>query len=174
MHDADSSSTPDAAAPEGLPRLNLPEYALSFRGSGKDLEVYDPVRRQYVRLSPEEWVRQHLLQYLTQHCGYPAALMAVEKGFLFQGMARRADIVVHDRRGKPFLMVECKAPGVPISQSTFDQIARYNRVVSAEYLLVTNGLKHYCWTVARDSGPYRFLDRPPPYEQTVREQNASS
>ncbi len=144
-----------------LPILNLPNYEPQIRVVDRRRDIFDPVRRQFVRLTPEEWVRQHFLEYLSRSCGYPVALMAVEKGFQFQQMARRADIVVHDRRGRPFLMVECKAPGIPISQSTFDQVSRYNRVVKARFLIVTNGLKHYCWTV--EDASYRFLDGPPPF-----------
>ncbi len=174
MHDSDAAPVRSGATRHEMPSLNLPDYDPTLRCDGENLEIYDPFRRQYVRLSPEEWVRQHFLEYLTKHCGYPAGLVAVEKGFRFQGMARRADIVVHDRRGRPFLMVECKAPGIPISQSTFDQVSRYNRVVSADYLVVTNGLKHFCWTVETDFARYRFMDGPPPYEHAFPEQSTSS
>lgn len=146
-----------------LPELNLPSFQPKIRITDGRSDIFDPIRRQFVRLTPEEWVRQSFLQYLTTFCGYPGALTAIEKGFEFQQMARRADIVVHDRRGKSFLMVECKAPGVPISQSTFDQVSRYNRVIQARYLIVTNGLNHYCWTI--ENGGYRFLDGPPPYAE---------
>lgn len=144
-----------------LPPLNLPHFEPKIRVVGKRRDIFDPIRRRFVRLTPEEWVRQHFLQYLVGSCGYPAALMAVEKGFLDQEMARRADVVAHDRTGRPFLMVECKAPGIPISQSTFDQVSRYNRVVKARYLAVTNGLDHFCWVI--EEAGYRFLDGPPPF-----------
>jgi hypothetical protein len=165
MPDADGPPSHGAVAPIGLPKLNLPAYEPVLRGDGEKRLILDPVRQLYVRLTPEEWVRQHFLRYLTHNCGYPASLMAIEKGFLFQGMACRADILVHDGRGKPYLMVECKAPGVPIAQATFDQISRYNRVISARYLVVTNGLKHYCWTVEAESGQYSFIDGLPRYER---------
>lgn len=148
-----------------FPRLNLPAYEPRFRGEGEDVHIYDPIRSQYVHLTPEEWVRQHFLRYLTHHCGYPASLTAVEKGFRFQRMMRRADIVVHDRTGRPFLMVECKAPNVPISQATFDQVSRYNRAVASRYLGVTNGMVHYCWTVDSETGRHAFLDEPPAFER---------
>lgn len=155
-----------------LPALNLPVYEAQIRILDEKRDIFDPIRRQFVRLTPEEWVRQHFLQYLSRKCGYPSSLMAVEKGFAYQKMARRADIVVHDRRGLPFLLVECKAPNVSISQSTFDQVSRYNRVVQARFLMVTNGLKHYCWTIEGDS--YRFLDGPPPFavhEESITNEN---
>lgn len=151
------------ANPDELASLNLPAYELSVRSVEGRRTVFDPIRRKFVRLSPEEWVRQHFLQYLIQDCSYPSSLIAVEMGFLFQEMPRRADIVVHDRRGTPFLMVECKAPDVGIGQSTFDQVSRYNRVVSARYLAVTNGRIHYCWRVDRATGAYEFLGGVPPF-----------
>lgn len=160
--DGTDSSPAIADEDVAFPALNLPAYQPGIRSVDGKHQIFDPIRRRFVRLTPEEWVRQHFLDYLTRCCGYPAALTAVERGFRFQGMARRADILIHDRRGRPFLMVECKAPGVPISQSTFDQVSRYNRVVDARFLVVTNGLKHYCWTIEETS--YRFLDGPPPYE----------
>lgn len=144
--------------------LNLPEYEFEIRGEGDKRVIFDPIRRRYVRLNPEEWVRQHFLQYLTRDCGYPSYLIAVEMAFRFQRMPRRADIVVHDRRGSPFLMVECKAPGVRIAQASFDQVSRYNRVVGARYLAVTNGREHYCWRIDRDRGAYEFLDGIPDFE----------
>ena len=149
----------------GLPRLNLPCFEFEVRGGGERRHIFDPIRQQYVRLSPEEWVRQHFLRYLTLYCAYPASLIAVEKGFQYQNMARRADIVVHDRKAKPFLMVECKAPAVSISQAAFDQISRYNRVVGARYLVVTNGWTHFCWKVEDKLGTYSFMDSPPAYEE---------
>lgn len=150
-----------AAVLRELPELNLPSYEPRIGLVDEKHVIFDSIRCQYVRLTPEEWVRQHFLQYLTSACRYPASLMAVEKGFEYQNMSRRADIVVHDRSGRPFLMVECKAPNVPISQSTFDQVSRYNRAVKARFLAVTNGLKHYCWTIEQSG--YRFLDGPPPF-----------
>ena len=147
-----------------LIQLNLPECDLAIQGEGAGRVIFDPIRRKFVRLTPEEWVRQHFLKYLIDRCRYPASLMAVEMGFQYQEMPRRADIVVHGRQGKPYLMVECKSPDVSVIQATFDQVSRYNRVVRAQYLAVTNGLKHYCWRIDRDSGRYEFLNGIPPFE----------
>lgn len=148
---------------EERPSLNLPAVELVVGSDEGGSTVFDPVRRRHVRLSPEEWVRQHFLQYLIQQCAYPPALIAVEMGFRFQKMPRRADIVAHDRRGVPFLMVECKAPDVNVGQSTFDQVSRYNRVVSARYLVATNGRLHYCWQIDPSTGAYEFLNGVPPF-----------
>lgn len=145
--------------------LNLPAYDFRIREKDGKQTIFDPVRRQYVRLTPEEWVRQHFVQYLIREQGVPAGLVAIEKKFTYQGMPRRADVVVHGRDGAPLLMVECKAPDVAIRQDAFDQVARYNKVVCVRYLVVTNGLEHYCCIIDREARTYRFLDRLPRYEE---------
>ena len=143
--------------------LNLPTY--EFRTAERDGKrtVYDPVRDRYVRLTPEEWVRQHFVQYLVQALHVPAGLVAVEAAFEFQGQPQRADIIVHDRRGEPLLLVECKAPRVSIGQDAFDQGARYNLVLGAPYLVVTNGQTHYACAIDFENRSYTFLDDLPPY-----------
>ena len=147
-------------------RLNFPtEYTFDLREIDGRREILDPLRRKYVRLTPEEWVRQHLVQYLTSELGYPRGLTAVEKGINLHGKPFRADIVVYDNQGRAVLMAECKEPDVAIRQETFDQIAVYNRVVQARCLLVSNGLDHYCYAIDREREEYRFLDRVPRYEE---------
>ena len=147
-------------------RLNFPtEYAFDLREIDGHREILDPLRRKYVRLTPEEWVRQHLVQYLTSELGYPRGLTAVEKGIDLHGKPFRADIIVYDTQGRAVLMAECKEPDVAIRQEAFDQIAVYNRVVQARCLLVSNGLDHYCYAIDRQREEYRFLDRVPRYEE---------
>ena len=146
------------------PPLNLPPCDLRIRDDGGEWSVFDSIRRKYVRLTPEEWVRQHFVHFLIRDCGYPASLTAIEMGFRFQRMPRRADVVVHDRQGSPFLMAECKAPDVRVGQNTFDQVSRYNRVVEARYLVVTNGLEHYCWRIESSAGRLEFQEGIPPFE----------
>ena len=149
-----------------MQRLNFPtEYTFDLREIDGHREILDPLRRKYVRLTPEEWVRQHLVQYLTSELGYPRGLTAVEKGIDLHGKPFRADIVVYDNQGRAVLMAECKEPDVAIRQETFDQIAVYNRVVQARCLLVSNGLDHYCYAIDREREEYRFLDRVPRYEE---------
>ena len=143
-----------------MQRLNLPAAAFETRQVEGKCEILDPLRRKYVRLTPEEWVRQHLVQYLISGLGYPRGLIAIEKGIDLHGKRFRADVIVHDRAGDAVLMAECKEPDVPISQETFDQIAAYNRVVQARCLLVTNGLVHYCYVAGRG-----FLDQVPRYDE---------
>lgn len=141
--------------------LNLPAYDVRIRQQGSETCIYDQVRQTYVALTGEEWVRQHFVNYLTTQLNVPVGLIAVEKGFLFQGMSRRADIVVHDRFAAPWLVIECKAPEVPVNQRVFDQVGRYNRVIQAPYVGVTNGQNHYCFTVQAEE--IQFLDGFPEY-----------
>ena len=145
------------------PNLNLPSYPVVTRQKGGRPEIYDQARKIYVALTPEEWVRQHFVNYLATKRGVPWGLVAIETGFRYRGMQRRADVVVYDRRGVPALMVECKATDCRIVQSTFDQIARYNTVVGARYLVVTNGLEHYCYSSIDDAG-FKFHDGVPDFE----------
>ncbi len=145
--------------------LNFPrQYAFDIRTSGEKSTIFDPLRRKHVRLTPEEWVRQNLVQYLIQDLGFPVGRTAIETGFTHQGIQHRADVIVYDRQGKPVLVAECKAPDVKIKQDVFDQIARYNTSVQANYLVVTNGLTHYCYVIDREKRTYRFLDQLPRYE----------
>ena len=143
-----------------MQRLNLPAAAFDVRQVEGKREILDPLRRKYVRLTPEEWVRQHLVQYLISDLGYPRGLIAIEKGIDLHGKRFRADVIVHDRTGRAVLMAECKEPDVSISQQTFDQIAAYNRVVQARCLLVTNGLVHHCYVAGRG-----FIDQVPRYDE---------
>lgn len=145
--------------------LNLPAYTFRTRERAGERDIFDPIRQKYVRLTPEEWVRQHFAQYLIREHGVPRGLVTIEHSFTDQERPRRADIVVHDRQGKPLLIVECKAPGVPVAQGTFDQVARYNRVLRVPYLVVTNGREHYACRIDFEAESYRFLDELPLYEE---------
>lgn len=147
--------------------LNLPAY--DFRTTDRDGKqlIYDRIREQYVRLTPEEWVRQHFVQYLIQELNVPRGLVAVEAAFQFQGQPRRADAIVHDQHGDPLLLVECKAPRISIGQDAFDQCARYNLVLGAPYLVVTNGQTHYACAIDLEAQDYRFLDDLPPYSDLL-------
>lgn len=119
--------------------------------------ILDVIRRQYVALTPEEWVRQHFVHFLINHKGYPQSLMANEVQLKLNGMSRRCDTVVYDRALKPRVIVEYKAPSVNITQKVFDQICRYNMVLQVDYLIVTNGLTHYCCKVDNEVRSYTFL-----------------
>lgn len=128
-----------------MQKLNLPQYILNIRSTtdGKD-EVLDPIRRKWLVLTPEERIRQLFIRHLIEGLGYPAGLIVEEYAFTFvNGKPQRADIVVFNKQGDPFLIVECKAPSVKITEATFRQISRYNAIIKAKYIVITNGLDHY-------------------------------
>lgn len=144
-------------------RLNLPESALKIKKTTRGLSVYDLLRKRYVSLTPEEWVRQYFVHYLIEHKGYPAGLMGNEVSLEQNGIKRRCDTVVGDHTGRPLVIIEYKAPTVTLSQRAFDQIARYNMVLHARYLMVSNGLSHYCCRMDYARDRYDFLAEIPSY-----------
>ena len=148
--------------------LNLPEFEFAYQKVGETQMIYDPLRRQYVKLTPEEWVRQHFVQYLIQDRGYPGGLVAVEHAFTFRKMSRRADVVAHDRSGAVVLVAECKAPAVGVTQRAFDQIGRYNVVLQARHLAVTNGREHFCCRVDLTTGACTFLNEIPHFSEITQ------
>lgn len=149
-----------------LPQLNLPAYDPRLRPDVDSLrggmEIYDPLRRKWVALTPEEWVRQNFVNFLVTERGFPGALMVNEAEIKLNGLSRRCDTVVYDRNLRPRVVVEYKAPTVAITQKVFDQIARYNIVVNADVLIVSNGLRHYCCRF--DGTDYTFLRDVPSYD----------
>lgn len=141
----------------GMPALALPDHGVKTRHLPAGWQVFDPIRRQWVALLPEEWVRQHFIGFLVNDRGCPASLLEVERPLVLNNLAKRADIVVNAADGRPVALVECKAPGVRIAQSTFEQAARYNLVFKVAFLIVTNGLRHYCCKVDHVTGRVEFL-----------------
>ena len=123
--------------------LQLPPYPFKITDQNGQLTLFDVIRKKNIVLTPEEWVRQHFVQYLINQKNYPKTLIKLEGGHRFQGMPKRSDIVVYNPMGEKILLVECKATSVPIDQNTFDQVARYNMVHKVNLLAVTNGLQHY-------------------------------
>jgi len=140
-----------------MQKLNFPAYTFRFKNSENKVAVFDEIRKKFVVLTPEEWVRQHVVQFLLQHKNYPKSYINVEKSIKINGLTKRYDIVVFQPDGTLFLLIECKAPEVPISQNTFDQIARYNMVLESQYLMVTNGLNHYFCQMDYENEQYQFL-----------------
>lgn len=147
-----------------MKQLNLPEY--SFRITGKEGEemILDQIRRKFVRLTPEEWVRQNFIRYLIHEGKYPPGLIAVEVMSGYNNMKKRVDILVHDRRGKPVMIVECKSPDVNLNDKVFDQIVVYNMGFRVPYLVVTNGMDHYACRIDPENNKYEFLLVIPLYE----------
>ncbi|MDT7832184.1 type I restriction enzyme HsdR N-terminal domain-containing protein [Flavobacteriaceae bacterium S356] len=144
--------------------LNLPSYDFKLKSNENKTLIFDNFRKKYMVLTPEEWVRQHFAQFLVNQKGYPISLIALEKQLTINGLKKRTDIVVHNTEGLPEIIVECKAPHIVIGQDTFDQIARYNLKLNANYLIVTNGLEHYFCKMDTKNESYVFLKDIPNYE----------
>jgi type I site-specific restriction endonuclease len=147
-----------------MQKLNFPTYSFRFKNSENKASIFDPIRKKFIILSPEEWVRQHVVLFLIEEKKYPKSLINVEKVLLVNGLKKRYDVVVFNPNGTIFILIECKAPEVKITQSTFDQIARYNRTLEAEFLMVTNGLKHYFCLMDFENEKYTFLENLPNYK----------
>lgn len=146
-----------------MQQLNFPTYSFRFKNSENKVAIFDEIRKKFVILTPEEWVRQHVVRYLLEEKKYSKSYINVEKMITINGMTKRYDIVVFHPDGSIFVLIECKAPEVPITQITFDQIARYNMVLQANYLMVTNGLHHYFCQMDFESERYNFLRDLPEY-----------
>lgn len=147
-----------------LPILNLPPIEGRFANVGGLASIYDPLREKYVALTPEEWVRQHFTAWLMNEKGYPRHLIANEIGLNVNGRQRRADTVVYSRKLTPLAVVEYKNADIKITQAVFDQIVRYNMVFKAPFVIVSNGMAHYCCAIDFASHTYRFLREIPGYE----------
>jgi hypothetical protein len=147
-----------------LKKLNFPTYSFRFKNSENKVAIFDEIRKKFILLTPEEWVRQHTLHYLIQDKNYPKSHINVEKLIKINTLNKRYDIVVFQPNGEIFLLIECKAPEVAISQQTFDQIARYNLTLKAKYLMLTNGINHYFCQMDFENEKYIFLKELPEYK----------
>ena len=147
-----------------LPTLAFPEAALRLEVRQEKWQVYDVGRKKWLVLTPEEWVRQHAVDYLVRHLGYPRALVKSEGGQKVHGMTRRFDVLAYSRAGAPLLLMECKAPSVKITQATFEQVSSYNLHQRAPLLVVTNGLQHYCCQVDFEKRSYSWLQEIPQFD----------
>lgn len=147
--------------------LNLPPFDKKITKKDDKAFILDVIRRQYVALTPEEWVRQHFVHFLIEHKGYPQSLMGNEVQLKLNGMSRRCDTVVYDRALRPRVIIEYKAPSVSITQRVFEQICRYNIVLQVDYLIVSNGLAHYCCKVDYANRSYTFVEDIPEYSNIV-------
>lgn len=146
----------------GLPKLNLPAIAPERISVGAErAEIFDPLRRKWVALTPEEWVRQHFVDWLIVERHHSPHRIANEFGLKVNNLSRRCDTVIFDRRCRPAIVVEYKAPHIPITQKVFDQIARYNMSLLARYIIVSNGMEHFCCEIDFATKNYRFLKEIP-------------
>ena len=148
-----------------MQQLNLPNYTFKLKSNEKHTLIFDELRKKNVVLTPEEWVRQHFVRYLIEEKKYPVSLIGLEKQLIINNRKKRTDILIFSPSdGSPDIIVECKAPHIKISQATFDQIARYNLKLNANFLVVTNGLEHYYCKLDTENETYIFLQDIPSYK----------
>ena len=146
-----------------MPKLNLPNAVLKIKLVEGTMQVFDVVRKRYLVLTAEEWVRQHFIHYLNSKKNYPLGLMGVEKMVKYNEQSTRADIVLYTNEGNPNMIVECKAPQVKITQDSFNQIAKYNFNLRVDFLLVTNGMQHFCCAMDYENKKITFLEEIPQF-----------
>ncbi|WP_106794134.1 type I restriction enzyme HsdR N-terminal domain-containing protein [Aquimarina sp. Aq78] len=147
-----------------MQKLNFPEYRFRFKNSENKVSIFDRIRKKFIILTPEEWVRQHTVHYLIEEKKYPESLINVEKLIQLNGLNKRYDIIIFNPDGSIFLIVECKSARVKITQEVFDQIARYNLALDSEYLMISNGLDHYYCQMNYTDKQYTFLKDIPDYK----------
>lgn len=133
-------------------KLNLPEYNPTVRKEEGKVWIFDIIRKKYIVLTPEEWVRQHFIHYLIHHLRYPKSLFRVESSLTYNKLQKRSDIVIHNRLGKPWMLIECKSPSVKLTQKAFNQVAVYNMTIGARYVAVTNGMAQFCFEAIHEPG----------------------
>ncbi len=147
--------------------LNLPSFDAKIREIDRGLQIFDPLRRKYVALTPEEWVRQHFVHYLISEKKYPASLIANEAGIKLNSLTRRCDTVIYNQQLEPVMIVEYKETRVPITREVFDQVVRYNSVLKVPYIVVSNGLKHYCCRMDYVKQDYEYLTEIPEWKYVL-------
>ena len=146
-----------------MPQLNLPNVALKTKLVEGTTQVFDAVRKKYLVLTAEEWVRQHFIHYLNSEKKYPLGLMGIEQMVKYNEQSTRADIVLYTNEGKPNMIVECKSPKVKITQDAFNQIAKYNFKLRVDFLVVTNGIQHFCCAMDYENSKITFLEEIPQF-----------
>jgi hypothetical protein len=145
-------------------QLNLPEAVFKIKSKENKQFIFDNIRKKYVVLTPEEWVRQNIVHFLINHKNYPSSLVAVEKQLTVNNLKKRFDILIFDNKGNPDIIIECKSYNIKVSQDTFDQLARYNLKINANLLMITNGLNHYFCKIDHRNEKYIFLNELPDYK----------
>jgi len=147
-----------------MEKLNLPQYPIRIKEEGGVKYIFDAIRKKYLKLLPEEWVRQNFIQFLIHEKNYPTGLIEIEKGLRLNELQKRVDVLIY-KGANPILLIECKAPKVKINQEVFEQIARYNKALKVPYLAVTNGLEHYCAKIDFKENSFEFLEEIPNYSE---------
>jgi hypothetical protein len=144
-------------------KLNLPDFPYAVKKDDGKVWIFDTIRKKYLVLTPEEWVRQHFVNYLITTLQYPKSLIRVEGGLSYNQLSKRSDIVVFDREAQPWMVVECKSPQLPITESVLRQASVYNATLKGKYIVVTNGLKHFCALIDWKENKTELLSELPPY-----------
>lgn len=152
----------------GMQKLNFPEYNFRIKSEGEKTQIFDGIRKKFVVLTPEEWVRQNFIEYLKREKNYPETLMAVEKQIAVNGMQRRFDLLVYTRNGQPLLIAEFKAPEIKITQEVFDQVVRYNMALRVEKVIVSNGLQHFACEIDYVNNSFSYLPEIPAFPERCR------
>lgn len=145
-------------------KLNLPSFHVDLKKEQDRIHIFDLLRKRYIVLTPEEWVRQHFIHYLINHLQYPKSLIKLEGGLRFNKLQKRSDIVIYDRAGQPWMIVECKAPTLKIGERTVHQASVYNYTLKAKFLVVTNGLEHFCYQTDWSNSTTTILPSMPEYK----------
>ncbi len=144
-------------------QLNLPEYSFRIKKQNEKLLIFDSQRKRYVKLTPEEWVRQRFIRFLIEEKSYPAAYLVIEKQLNMNGMKKRCDAILYNVNVEPILIIELKAPNVLISQATFDQVAVYNAKLKVDFFMISNGIEHFCCRVNTENARYEYFSEIPDY-----------
>jgi len=148
-------------------QLNLPLYNFRIKNQNDKQFIFDAQRRKFVSLTPEEWVRQHFIRFLIEEKKFPAARIAIEKQLNINGMKKRCDAIVYDEYAKPLVLIEFKAPEVPITQATFDQAVVYNLKLNVSFFIISNGLQHYACKIDLKEGKYLFFEEIPDFASII-------
>jgi type I site-specific restriction endonuclease len=144
-------------------KLSFPSFEFQIEKINDKLMIFDVLRKKSVRLTPEEWVRQHLIRYLIEYRNYPRSMIKVESGLKYNKLLKRSDILVFDQDGNPFMVIECKSPDTKLDDKVIHQVAAYSRSLQVKYIGISNGLKHYCWEINQDKQSSRSLGDFPEY-----------
>jgi hypothetical protein len=151
-----------------MDKLSLPTFDFNIKESDGKTVIFDIIRKKYLVLTPEEWVRQHFVHYLINHLGYVKALISVEHGLKYNKRQKRTDIIVYDRDAQSLVLVECKAPEINLNHKVLEQAMMYNKIVKAAYIIVTNGIEHSCLKVDPDNKSVEYLNSLPFYNEIVK------
>ena len=151
-----------------MTELNLPKYNMRIsRDRNNNIKIFDSIRKKFVSLTPEEYVRQHFTNWLINYLHYPMGLIANEVKISLNSTIKRCDTIVYSNTGDPMMIIEYKAPHISINQNVFDQIVRYNMVLKTKYLVVSNGMQHYCCIIDYENNSYQFIPQIPTYEELI-------